>query len=60
MDAELFVGRWVMIIYDKPTPWQQGLARAPPGPCLRGSPRAFRTTSVSIAEFAAEGGHNTR
>jgi hypothetical protein len=25
MDADLFVGRWVMIIYDKPTPWQAGM-----------------------------------
>lgn len=25
MDADLFIGRWMMIIYDKPTPWQQGL-----------------------------------
>lgn len=25
MDADLFVGRWTMIIYDKPTPWQQGI-----------------------------------
>jgi hypothetical protein len=25
MDADLFIGRWVMIIYDKPTPWQDGI-----------------------------------
>jgi len=25
MDADLFVGRWVMIIYDKPTPWKEGI-----------------------------------
>jgi len=25
MNADLFVGRWTMIIYDKPTPWQHGV-----------------------------------
>jgi len=25
MDADRFIGRWTMIIYDKPTPWQHGV-----------------------------------